>query len=309
MTILTTDRLVLRRPAPRDLPTFVAFYATDRSSMNGGPLTPGRAWRAFGTQLGAWEMNGFGMFAITLTGDDRIRGLVGPWFPGDWPEREIGWALFDPADEGHGFALRPPAPRWPMPSARSAGRPRSATSTRPMPARGRWPNGWARGSTPAPPRRRPTSRRWSTAIRIPRPRHDRPPVALPPAPRLLRPSARRYARPSARPSAHPSNRPETPDDRPRRPRREPAERASRQHRPAGRDPRLHPRRAVQAHPGGRPAEGRTRPAALGSGARGRSRSPGCERLAVEADLDPEFAREFLGFVIEEVIRHHKKIKG
>lgn len=31
-----------------------------------------------------------------------------------------------------------------------------------------------------------------------------------------------------------------------------------------------------------------------------------ERLAVEADLDPDFARKFLNFVIDEVIRHHKK---
>ena len=31
-----------------------------------------------------------------------------------------------------------------------------------------------------------------------------------------------------------------------------------------------------------------------------------ERLANEAELDPEFAKEFLNFVIEEVIRHHKK---
>lgn len=31
-----------------------------------------------------------------------------------------------------------------------------------------------------------------------------------------------------------------------------------------------------------------------------------EQLAQDADLDPEFARKFLGFVIEEVIQHHKK---
>lgn len=30
-----------------------------------------------------------------------------------------------------------------------------------------------------------------------------------------------------------------------------------------------------------------------------------ERLAKEADLDPEFARKFLTFVISEVIRHHE----
>ncbi len=33
-----------------------------------------------------------------------------------------------------------------------------------------------------------------------------------------------------------------------------------------------------------------------------------ERLAEEADLDPEFARKFLNFIISEVIRHHEKLK-
>lgn len=31
-----------------------------------------------------------------------------------------------------------------------------------------------------------------------------------------------------------------------------------------------------------------------------------EKLAMEADLDPEFAKQFLNFVISEVIRHHEK---
>lgn len=33
-----------------------------------------------------------------------------------------------------------------------------------------------------------------------------------------------------------------------------------------------------------------------------------ERLAREADLDPEFARKFLNFVIAEVIRHHERLQ-
>ena len=33
-----------------------------------------------------------------------------------------------------------------------------------------------------------------------------------------------------------------------------------------------------------------------------------ERLATEADLDPEFARSFLNFIISEVIRHHEKFQ-
>ncbi|GGE57595.1 chorismate mutase [Actibacterium pelagium] len=31
-----------------------------------------------------------------------------------------------------------------------------------------------------------------------------------------------------------------------------------------------------------------------------------EDLATRADLDPEFAKKFLNFVIQEVIQHHKK---
>jgi chorismate mutase len=31
-----------------------------------------------------------------------------------------------------------------------------------------------------------------------------------------------------------------------------------------------------------------------------------ETLSAEADLDPEFAKKFLNFVIQEVIQHHKQ---
>lgn len=33
-----------------------------------------------------------------------------------------------------------------------------------------------------------------------------------------------------------------------------------------------------------------------------------KRLAAEADLDPEFAEKFLGFLVTEVIRHHEIIR-
>lgn len=33
-----------------------------------------------------------------------------------------------------------------------------------------------------------------------------------------------------------------------------------------------------------------------------------ENLAIQANLDPEFARKFLTFIIDEVIRHHKNHK-
>ena len=33
-----------------------------------------------------------------------------------------------------------------------------------------------------------------------------------------------------------------------------------------------------------------------------------QTLATEADLDPEFAKKFLNFIISEVIRHHEKLQ-
>jgi chorismate mutase len=34
-----------------------------------------------------------------------------------------------------------------------------------------------------------------------------------------------------------------------------------------------------------------------------------QRLAEDADLDPEFARKFLNFIISEVIRHHEHLQS
>ncbi len=102
---LKTDRLTLRRPTPRDWPQARDFFMSERAKGIGGPDTLGVAWRAFATKLGHWEIHGFGMWAITRTGDDTCLGTVGPWCPADWPENEIGWLIFNPALEGTGIAF------------------------------------------------------------------------------------------------------------------------------------------------------------------------------------------------------------
>ena len=101
--ILETERLVLRGPAPRDLDAFTAFMTSDRSRFVGGPVEPGRAWRGFAAQIGQWALRGYGHWIVTRRGDDRALGFVGCWHPGDWPEREIGWSMFEGA-EGRGYA-------------------------------------------------------------------------------------------------------------------------------------------------------------------------------------------------------------
>ena len=102
--VLATERLVLRAPCPADWPHWLAYFSTDRSRFSGGPLTADRAWRAFCHHLGHWVMRGYGSFVVTLKGSDAAAGLVGPYHPIDWPEPEIGWALWNPALEGKGFA-------------------------------------------------------------------------------------------------------------------------------------------------------------------------------------------------------------
>ena len=103
MTTLATERLTLRRPAARDEGHFVAFYMSDRARFVGGPLAAHRASLLFLSHLGMWETRGFGMWAVTAAGSDTCLGLVGCFFPGGWPERELGWVLFEGA-EGRGIA-------------------------------------------------------------------------------------------------------------------------------------------------------------------------------------------------------------
>ncbi len=64
-----------------------------------------KAWRAFGHIIGMWVMRGYGQFVYCLKGSDEALGMVGPWHPVDWPEREIGWHVWTAEAEGKGYAF------------------------------------------------------------------------------------------------------------------------------------------------------------------------------------------------------------
>lgn len=102
--MLETPRLTLHRPEARDWPAWEAFLATDRARFVGGPADVGRAWRAFGHVIGHWTLRGYGSFILREKGSDTPIGLAGPWYPADWPEREIGWSIFTVHAEGRGIA-------------------------------------------------------------------------------------------------------------------------------------------------------------------------------------------------------------
>ena len=104
MTIrLETERLILRRPVAADFDAFRDFAAGGGLRHIYGDPTDGQVFRSFATELGHWEMLGFGMWTVAFKGSDQAVGLVGPWRPADWPETELGWMIFGNA-EGKGIA-------------------------------------------------------------------------------------------------------------------------------------------------------------------------------------------------------------
>lgn len=106
ITRLESERLVLRKPEARDWKYATGFFTSERSKfIVGAPVDAGRAWRILAMEIGHWEMTGCGMFCVTMRGaEDKALGLVGPWAPGDWPEPEVGWQIWDTEIEGTGIA-------------------------------------------------------------------------------------------------------------------------------------------------------------------------------------------------------------
>ncbi|WP_424976273.1 GNAT family N-acetyltransferase [Dinoroseobacter sp. S124A] len=103
MNTLTTERLTLRPPCPADVPALTEFYRSERSQYAGGHVPHAKAWSNAVAMLGHWQVRGYGLWAVTETGDDRALGLVGPYYPDGRPETELGWVLFAAA-EGRGIA-------------------------------------------------------------------------------------------------------------------------------------------------------------------------------------------------------------
>jgi len=101
---LETERLILRAPGPQDWETCRDFLCSDRARYVGGPYDLGAAWRLNAAEIGHWVARGWGSFILCLKGTDAGIGLAGPWYPANWPEREIGWMLWRAEAEGKGYA-------------------------------------------------------------------------------------------------------------------------------------------------------------------------------------------------------------
>lgn len=100
---LTTDRLTLRAPGFQDFDTYAAFRASPRSVTVGGPYDRETAFAQFSALIGHWHLRGYGRWMVADKTTDAPLGIVGLFYPSDWPEPEITWSMFDGA-EGHGYS-------------------------------------------------------------------------------------------------------------------------------------------------------------------------------------------------------------
>ena len=101
---LHTERLTLRMPVLADFGHRAAFYASDRSVWEDGPLDRRAAWRVFASEIGQWLLMGFGPFSIDDRATGTYLGEVGIYQPEGYPEPELGWFVV-PGAEGKGIAL------------------------------------------------------------------------------------------------------------------------------------------------------------------------------------------------------------
>ena len=94
-TQLETERLILRQFKEDDLED-VHLYFSDPIAIKFTVVNSFSrldTWRDLCVKIGHWQVKGYGPYAMVEKQSNRVIGISGFWFPYDWPEAEIMWAL------------------------------------------------------------------------------------------------------------------------------------------------------------------------------------------------------------------------
>lgn len=101
--VLQTERLTLRMPRIGDFEHWAAFFASDRSTFEDGPMSRKEAWKTWAADVAGWQLRGYGPFGVDDRATGAYLGEVGIYQPEGYPEPELGWFVVDQA-EGRGIA-------------------------------------------------------------------------------------------------------------------------------------------------------------------------------------------------------------
>ncbi|WP_295007514.1 GNAT family N-acetyltransferase [uncultured Dechloromonas sp.] len=104
-TRIESDRLILRQFREDDWRGMHAHYSNPECTRHtlGRVLSEGESWRLTATLAGHWLLRGYGPYALEDKASGVMVGTAGLWYPADFPEREIKWALL-PEFQGRGYA-------------------------------------------------------------------------------------------------------------------------------------------------------------------------------------------------------------
>ena len=101
---LETETLVLRCPQIEDFESYAAFRGSERARILGGPFSRAQAFDQLAEIIGHWHLRGYGRWMVADRKTGAPLGIVGLYYPEDWPEPEIAWSVFE-APEGKGVAF------------------------------------------------------------------------------------------------------------------------------------------------------------------------------------------------------------
>jgi [ribosomal protein S5]-alanine N-acetyltransferase len=100
---LETPRLALLPLSAECEKLYESFYTDEAASKAyGGPLSEAGAWNRLASDLGAWHLQGFGVWAVKRRTELDLVGVCGFWQGKGWP-RELTWWLL-PQARGQGLA-------------------------------------------------------------------------------------------------------------------------------------------------------------------------------------------------------------
>ena len=103
--VLETEHLLMREPRGSDFETYREFFAdAEASKFYNGPLSADGAWRVLASDIGHWQLRGFGRWALVEKSTSIMIGSCGLWWPGGYPRSELTWWII-PQGRRRGYAL------------------------------------------------------------------------------------------------------------------------------------------------------------------------------------------------------------